>query len=78
MSEFYKYDFKTFIEELEKQNIKLNLKQSEEWENYFISHSNDLKPALKRIIEATEQLNNLVYKAYNLSSDEIDLLKNSD
>ncbi len=78
MSAFYKYDFKTFIEELEKQNIKLNLKQSEEWENYFISHSNDLKPALKRIIEATEQLNNLVYKAYNLSSDEIDLLKNSD
>jgi len=75
LDEFYKYDFKTFIEELEKQKIKLSLKQSDEWEEYFNSYAKDLNTANKLIIETNEKLNNLIYALYNLSSDEIMIMK---
>ncbi len=76
LAEFYKYDFKTFIEELGKQKVKLSLKQSEEWEEYFNTYIYDLKTANKLITETNEKLNNLINSLFNLSNEEIDLIQN--
>jgi len=75
IKEFYKYDFKTFLDELKKQKKELKLKQSDEWEEYFNSYAKDLNTANKLIIETNEKLNNLIYALYNLSSDEIMIMK---
>jgi glycosyltransferase involved in cell wall biosynthesis len=75
IKEFYKYDFKTFLDELKKQKKELKLKQSDEWEEYFNSYAKELNTAYKIVIETNEKLNNLIYALYNLSSDEIMIMK---
>jgi len=77
LSEFYKYNFNSFIVELNKQNIKLNLKQSDEWEEYFNSYANELKIIFETITESTENLNNMIYNLFNLSIDEITIIQST-
>jgi len=77
LAEFYKYDFKTFNEELIKQKIVLNLHQSDEWEEYFNSYTTELKTINKIINETKDNLNNMIYNLFHLSNDEIIMIQNA-
>lgn len=73
--EFYKLDFIQFSKELNKQKIKITLKEREEWSDYF-KQSNELINEL--IISSNEiniKIDFLVYKLFNLNENEINLIE---
>ncbi len=73
--EFYKLDFIQFNKELNKQKIKISLKEREEWSDYF-KESNELINEL--IISSNEvniKIDFLIYKLFNLNEKEINLIE---
>jgi len=77
LSEFYNYDFKTFIGELEKQKIKLTFKQSDEWEEYFNDYKKELKEIQLHINQSNRKLNELISRFYELTNEEIEIIENA-
>ena len=69
---FYELEFNDFVKEIEKlSKKKLSLKEQDEWEDYFNEYKKDLSN-LKNDIEKTDnEINQMVYKLYVLSKDEI-------
>ena len=56
------------------EHLKLLMKQKDELEDYFNEYVKDIL-ALNAIIEATDnEINNLVYKLYDLSDEEIKII----
>lgn len=56
------------------EHLKLLMKQKDELEDYFNEYVKDIS-ALNATIEATDnEINNLVYKLYNLSDEEIKII----
>ncbi len=59
---------------LSKVKVKLTMKQKDELEDYFNDYVKDIS-ALNASIEATDnEINNLVYKLYNLTDEEIKII----
>jgi len=76
LSEFYSLDFKEFIEELAKQRIRINLKKQDEWLDYFNLHKQSVNELIIENNELNNKIDYLVYKLYNLSSEEIEIIEN--
>jgi len=72
--DFYKFDFKAFISEIKKQKIDFNLRLQDEWEEYFENYKNEIIELLQKINSTDNEIDMLVYKIYNLSTEEIDLI----
>ena len=71
LESFYTIEFADFVKELAKQKVKLSLKQQDEWEEYFAEYKKDCQ-ALSEEIDATDNaINQLVYKLYDLTDEEI-------
>ena len=71
LESFYTIEFADFIKELAKQKVKLSLKYQDEWEEYFAEYKKDCQ-ALSEEIDATDnEINQLVYKLYDLTDEEI-------
>ena len=71
MENFYKLSFADFVKELSKVKVKLTMKQKEDLEDYFNDYVKDISE-LNASIEATDnEINELVYKLYNLTDEEI-------
>jgi type I restriction-modification system DNA methylase subunit len=75
IKEFYKSDFQTLLTELKKQNIKLTLKQQDEWENYFNENKQTINDLLANHNDLNKKIDYLVYKLYDLSQDEIEMIE---
>ena len=73
--EFYNNTFVILLEELKKQKISLNLKQQDDWEEYFNEFQNKLKQIKTRIDKIDKEINEMVYNLYDLKSDEIDIIE---
>ncbi|MCC7574354.1 N-6 DNA methylase [Candidatus Woesearchaeota archaeon] len=75
---FYELGFNDFIKEIEKlSKKKLSLKEQDEWEDYFNEYKKDLSN-LKNDIEKTDnEINQMVYKLYDLSKEEIQIIEES-
>ncbi len=73
---FYSYDFKIFVNEINKHGKKLSLKQQDELEEYFTENKNNIlsKKEIQQSID--KQIDTLVYELYKLSPEEIDLIEN--
>ncbi len=74
LAEIYNYDFKTLIEELKKQNIKITLNQQDEWDIYFTENSNKIEKIEKQILFIDKKINELIYNLFDLKKDEINLI----
>jgi len=74
---FYNFDFKTFIEELKKQKIKLTFKQQDEWEDYFNSYKKELTEHQFEINKTDNEIDRMVYDLYGLTKKEIEIVENS-
>ncbi|WP_186321106.1 Eco57I restriction-modification methylase domain-containing protein [Lysinibacillus fusiformis] len=73
---FYELDFKSFCAELMKLKVKLTLEEEDEWDNYFNKYKN-LILSLKKEIEALYiNLNNSVYELYEITSEEVNFIRN--
>jgi type I restriction-modification system DNA methylase subunit len=77
MENWYLISYSDFIKELAKKKIKLSLSEEAEWEEYF---TKEAKKALelKNKIDATDkEIDQMVYKLYDLTDEEIVIVENS-
>ena len=77
LKEFYNYDFKTFLSELKKKKITLTLKQQDEWEQYFNEYKTEINKLQQQINQKDKEIDQLVYKLYNLTAEEIKIVEGS-
>ncbi|OQX73690.1 MAG: hypothetical protein B6D61_12260 [Bacteroidetes bacterium 4484_249] len=75
LDNFYDFDFKTFVGELKKQKIKLSLVQQDEWEDYFNSYKTGINNLLAEINKTDKEIDQMVYKLYGLTDDEIKIVE---
>ena len=71
LESFYTIEFADFVKELAKQKVKLSLKQQDEWEEYFAEYKKDCQAFAEEIATTDNQINQLVYKLYDLTDEEI-------
>lgn len=69
-------DFSKFVSELKKQKIKLTLVQQDEWEEYFNHYKTECNVLLSEITAADNKIDELIYKLYNLTEEEIQVVNN--
>jgi PHP family Zn ribbon phosphoesterase len=70
---FYKMDFASFLKEIRKSNkgnIKLSLKETDEWEDYFKVHKAQVMESLNIIFELGAKLDSKVFDLYVLSETQ--------
>lgn len=68
---FYTLEFADFVKELAKQKAPLSLKQQDEWEDYFADYKAACQAVAADIATTDHQINQLVYKLYGLTEEEI-------
>ena len=76
LESFYTIEFADFVKELAKQKVKLSLKQQDEWEEYFAEYKKDCQAFAEEIATTDNQINQLVYKLYDLTDEEIAVVEN--
>ena len=75
IEDFYLYSYSDLIKELAKKKIKLSLSEEAEWEEYFNTESKKALE-LKSKIDATDrEIDQMVYKLYDLTEDEIKIVE---
>lgn len=74
---FYDYDFKTFILELKKQKIKPEFKAQYQWEGYFDSYKEEINQLQNQINQTDKQIDRVIYKLYQLSPEEINIVEST-
>ena len=70
---FYKMDFASFLKELRKankDNIKLGLRETDEWEDYFETHKAQVLASLNNVSELETKLDTKVFDLYGLSEPQ--------
>ena len=72
---FYTLGLNPFIEELEKQGVKLSLTQKEDLISWYKTKSDQLNKIKSEIDTLDRQIDQEVYKLYNLTPEEINLIK---
>lgn len=77
LANWFKLDWTSFTETLKKQKITMTGTLKEDWYDRFERLSQQAK-TIKSIIDTTDkQIDALVYKLYNLTDDEIRVIKNN-
>ncbi|MCP4482397.1 MAG: restriction endonuclease subunit M, partial [bacterium] len=74
---FYIHDFKTFISELKKQKIDLSLKEQDEWNEYFNDYKAEINELQTKIQTTDKEIDAMVYKLYDLTDEEIEVIEKS-
>ena len=72
LEEFYSLTFKEFLQELEKQKIKLSLADQDEWDEYFSTYVSKIREYKIDNKTLNNKLNYVVNKIYNIESDNKD------
>jgi hypothetical protein len=77
LEDWYLLSYSDFIKELAKKKIKLSLSDEAEWEEYFNTESKKALE-LKYKIDATDkEIDQMVYKLYDLTEEEIAIVEKS-
>lgn len=75
LNNWYELDWKQFTNELKKQKIVLSGSQKDDWFERFNRISAEIKELQKTIDETDKQIDSLIYKLYNLTDDEIQIIE---
>lgn len=75
LESFDESDFKQFLEELKKQKIALTLIQQDEWEDYFNQYKQKCNSLSETIAKTDNEIDQMVYKLYNLTDEEIAIVE---
>lgn len=75
LEEFYTLGIHPFLEELEKQKVKLSLSQKEELLTWYKQKSDTLNNIKTQIATLDHTIDQEVYKLYNLTEDEIKIIE---
>ena len=68
---WHELDWAGFNKELKKLKIKLDLKKVKEWNEFFTSELENIKPLLFEINNLTKKINNEIYKIYEVEREEM-------
>ena len=66
-----------FIKELGKKKIKMGLSDEAEWEEYFLAEQTKAKQLIAGIERTDREIDQMVYKLYDLTDDEIAIIEAS-
>ncbi len=77
LEKFYTLGIHPFIEELEKQKVKLTLSQKEELIAWYKEKSEKLNQIQSEIDNLDKTIDQEVYKLYNLTDEEIKIIENN-
>lgn len=77
LENFFLLNFEEFVNELSKQKIKLNLKQKDEWEDYFDKYKKELSLLRENIDSTDKEIDQMVYALYGLDEKEIKVVEDS-
>ena len=77
LEKFYTLGIHPFIEELEKQKVKLTLSQKEELIAWYKEKSEKLNQIQSEIDKLDKNIDQEVYKLYNLTEEEIKIIENN-
>jgi|TARA_R110002020_G_scaffold448372_1_gene661163 hypothetical protein len=66
-----------FIKELAKKKIKMSLGDEAEWEEYFLAEQTKAKQLVAEIESTDREIDQMVYKLYDLTDDEIAIIEAS-
>lgn len=75
LTSFYTLGLNPFIEELEKQGVKLSLSQKEDLISWYKTKSDQLNKIKSEIDTLDRQIDQEVYKLYNLTPEEIQIIE---
>lgn len=73
---WYELTFTDFVLELKKKKIKLSLAEEAEWEEYFLIEQQKCLETKKQIDATDKEIDNMVYKLYDLTDEEITIIEN--
>ena len=75
LEDWYLLSYADFIKELAKKKIKLSLSDEAEWEEYFNTESKKALELKSQIDETDKEIDQLVYKLYDLTEEEIAIVE---
>ncbi len=75
LSNFNNLSFVELNNELKKNKIQLNFKQQDELEEYFTVNKNQINSLIELKKSVDKQIDNLVFKLYNLTDSDIELIE---
>ncbi len=76
LDKFYELEFNDFVKEIEKQTKKkISLKEQDEWEDYFNDYKKDILKLEMEINKTDNKINEMIYKLYNLTKEEVKIIE---
>ena len=75
LEDWYLLSYSDFIKELAKKKIKLSLSDEAEWEEYFNLESKKALELKSQIDETDKEIDQMVYKLYDLTEEEIAIVE---
>jgi len=73
---WYDLKWEEFNEELDKLKVKLDLKKVKEWNEFFTEEQKNVNPLALQIKEITQMIDKKIYEIYEISTAEINEIKN--
>lgn len=77
LESWHELTYADFIKELGKKKIKMGLADEAEWEEYFLAEQTKAKQLMADIKRTDREIDQMVYKLYDLTDDEIAIIEAS-
>lgn len=77
LESWHELTYAEFIKELGKKKIKMSLSDEAEWEEYFLAEQTKAKQLIAEIERTDREIDQMVYKLYDLTDDEIAIIEAS-
>lgn len=77
LENWYELTYADFITELSKKKIKMSLGEESEWEEYFLAEQTKAQQLALQIERTDSEIDQMVYKLYDLTDDEIAIIEAS-
>ena len=77
LEDWYLLSYSDFIKELAKKKVKLSLSDEAEWEEYFNIESKKALELKSKIDATDKEIDQMVYKLYDLTEEEIAIVEKS-
>ncbi|MFT5097466.1 MAG: hypothetical protein ACI9JO_001498, partial [Psychrobacter okhotskensis] len=77
LESWHELTYVEFIKELAKKKVKMGLADEAEWEEYFLAEQTKAKQLIAEIERTDLEIDQMVYKLYDLTDDEIAIIEAS-
>jgi type I restriction-modification system DNA methylase subunit len=75
LENFYEFDFRNILVELEKKKIPIPLLEQAGWRNYFTNYKTEMLDIYNQLQKTDNQIDELVFELYELTKEEIEIIK---